>query len=72
MKILISAFTYWPAVDGVQNVTQYQAEGLAARGHDVTVLTGFLPDKDVPRRKSQRGTYPPFSCVYRHNDSPWG
>ena len=54
MRILICAFTYWPAVDGVQNVTQYQAEGLAARGHDVTVLTGFLPDKDEIGRASCR------------------
>ena len=57
MKILISAFTYWPAVDGVQNVTQYQAEGLAARGHDVTVLTGFLPDKDVPEEENHNGVH---------------
>ena len=40
MKILISVFTYWPDRNGVQNVTQYQAEGLAARGHEVTVLRG--------------------------------
>lgn len=41
MKILIVVFTYYPNKDGVQNVTQYQAEGLARLGHDVTVLTGF-------------------------------
>ena len=57
MRILICAFTYWPAVDGVQNVTQYQAEGLAARGHDVTVLTGFLPDKDVPEEENHNGVH---------------
>lgn len=39
MKILITAFTYWPNVDGVQNVTTYQAEKLAEFGHDVTVIT---------------------------------
>lgn len=57
MKILISAFTYWPAVDGVQNVTEYQAEGLAARGHDVTVLTGYLPEKNLPEEEEHNGVH---------------
>ena len=39
MKILITTATYYPNTDGVQNVTQYQAEGLAMLGHDVTVVT---------------------------------
>jgi glycosyltransferase involved in cell wall biosynthesis len=39
MKILISSFTYYPNKDGVQNVTQYHAESLANKGHDVTVVT---------------------------------
>lgn len=39
MKILITVKTYWPEVNGVQNVTQYQAEGLAKKGHEVIVLT---------------------------------
>jgi glycosyltransferase involved in cell wall biosynthesis len=39
MKIVISSFTYYPNLDGVQKVTQYQAEGLASLGHDVSVLT---------------------------------
>lgn len=39
MKIIISTFTYYPNLDGVQKVTQYQAEGLAQLGHDVSVLT---------------------------------
>ena len=42
MKILIIVPTYSPNADGVQKVTQYQAEGLARRGHQVTVLTSFL------------------------------
>lgn len=39
MNILITVKTYWPEVNGVQNVTQYQAEGLAAKGHNVIVIT---------------------------------
>lgn len=57
MRILICAFTYWPAVDGVQNVTEYQAEGLAARGHDVTVLTGYLPEKNLPEEEEHNGVH---------------
>lgn len=50
MKILISVFTYYPNKDGVQNVTEYQAEGLAKKGHDVTIITEKVanqPDKEV-------------------------
>lgn len=39
MKILILVATYYPQKNGVQGVTQYQAEGLAALGHEVTVIT---------------------------------
>ena len=39
MKILFCVFTYYPNRDGVQTVTQYQAEGLAKLGHDITVIT---------------------------------
>lgn len=39
MKILFCTFTYYPNKDGVQTVTQYQAEGLSKLGHDVTVIT---------------------------------
>ncbi len=41
MKIVIAVFTYYPSVNGVQSVTQYQAEGLAKLGHEVTVITGM-------------------------------
>lgn len=50
MKILFTTFTYWPNVDGVQNVTTYQAEKLAEFGHDVTVITSKVnerPDQEV-------------------------
>lgn len=49
MKILFTTFTYWPNVDGVQNVTTYQAEKLAEFGHEVTVITSKIdgsPDKE--------------------------
>lgn len=50
MKILFTSFTYWPNVDGVQNVTTYQAEKLAEYGHDITVITSMiegLPNEEV-------------------------
>ena len=42
MKIIFTVATYWPRTDGVQMVTQYLAEGLAKRGHDVFVVTSKL------------------------------
>ena len=39
MKVLFCTFSYYPNKDGVQFVTQYQAEGLAKLGHEVTVIT---------------------------------
>lgn len=39
MKILFTVATYYPLKDGVQAITQYQAEYLAANGHKVTVIT---------------------------------
>lgn len=39
MKILIAVKNYWPSTGGVQSVTKYMAEGMAAKGHEVTVLT---------------------------------
>lgn len=38
MKILITVDSYYPDKNGVQNVTQYQAEGLVDLGHEVTVI----------------------------------
>lgn len=39
MKILFITHLYFPAVGGAERVFQRIAEGLAVRGHDVTVLT---------------------------------
>ena len=39
MKVVFTTHTYWPRKDGVQYVTQYLAEGLAKKGHEVVVFT---------------------------------
>lgn len=39
MKVIFTTHTYWPRKDGVQYVTQYLAEGLAKKGHEVVVFT---------------------------------
>lgn len=39
MNILFTVNTYKPHLDGVQFVTSYLAEGLAARGHRVELIT---------------------------------
>ena len=39
MKILFTTFSYYPERSGVPIVVQYLAEGLAARGHEVSVAT---------------------------------
>lgn len=39
MRIMIATPSYWPSQDGVTIITSYLAEGLAARGHEVCVVT---------------------------------
>lgn len=39
MKIVFTTHSYYPTQNGVQYVTEYLAEGLAHRGHEVAVLT---------------------------------
>lgn len=53
MKIIITVASYYPCKDGVQSVTQYHAEGLAAKGHDVTVITGLV--KNCPNTEIYNG-----------------
>ena len=53
MKITITVATYWPKLDGVQMVTQYHAEELARKGHDVTVITS--KSKDLPEMEKHNG-----------------
>ena len=45
MKILISCFTYWPEKNGVQNVTEYLAEGLSNM-NEVPVVTQSNNDRE--------------------------
>ncbi len=41
MKIVFTVASYFPSKNGVQYVTQYHAEGLAANGNQVTVITSI-------------------------------
>lgn len=48
MNVLFTVNTYYPLKDGVQLVTEYLAEGLVDRGHNVTVVTtknGFADEE---------------------------
>lgn len=45
MKIIFTTHTYYPEKNGVQSVTEYLAEGLAKKGHEVHVITRVLPDE---------------------------
>lgn len=53
MKLTITVATYWPLLDGVQMVTQYHAEELVKKGHDVTVITSRV--KDFPDTETHNG-----------------
>ena len=46
LRILHTAESYTPEVCGVQQTVQSISEGLAARGHQVTVATGWHPERD--------------------------
>ena len=56
MKIVVTVHTYWPARNGVQYVTQYLCEGLAAKGHDVTVIT-VVPNPEETSREEPIGVH---------------
>ena len=45
MRIVIATFTYPPLADGVSEHAKVLAEGLARRGHSVTVATEFHPER---------------------------
>ncbi len=45
MRILHTCWTYWPLRDGVAATMERVSEGLAAAGHEVTVATGFEPER---------------------------
>jgi len=46
LKVLHTVESYVPEVCGVQLTVQMISEGLAARGHQVTVATGWHPQRD--------------------------
>ncbi len=46
MKILICSDSYYPSVGGVQIVLQQIAERLAKRGHQITIATSKLADRE--------------------------
>lgn len=54
MKIVITVNTYYPLKDGVQFVTEYHAENLVKKGHQVTVITPNYGDKTEDNYKGVR------------------
>lgn len=55
MKILFTVHTYYPNKDGVQFVTEYLAEGLVKRGHQVDVLTYMYADRSSIKSEAHNG-----------------
>lgn len=57
MRVMIAVPSYWPSQDGVTNITSYLAEGLAAKGHDVFVLTsaGKGGLQELPEQETHKG-----------------
>lgn len=45
MRILISSYHFLPSIGGLETATLTLANGLAERGHDVTVVTATLAEK---------------------------
>lgn len=63
MKILFTTFSYYPETSGVPVVVQYLAEGLAKRGHKVSVVT-CMNGHDYKAQETLNGV-----TLYRFN---WG
>lgn len=57
MRIMFAVPSYWPSQDGVANITEYLAEGLAGRGHEVLCFTsaGNGGLQDLPEAESHNG-----------------
>lgn len=49
MRILICNEFYHPSIGGVQTVARQVAEGLVRRGHEVTVATSAMPERQAAR-----------------------
>ena len=61
MRILFTVSTYKPHKDGIQFVTSYLAEGLAAKGHAVDLIAYEYPDLTDKKEEWINGVY-----VIRH------
>lgn len=55
MRILFTVHTYYPNKDGVQFVTEYLAEGLVKRGHQVDVFTYYYPERTPLMKEVHNG-----------------
>lgn len=55
MKIVFTVNKYNPNLDGVQFVTNYLAEGLVAKGHDVFLVTTSYTVKPSPESETLNG-----------------
>lgn len=57
MRIMFAVPCYWPSQDGVTIITSYLAQGLAAKGHQVFVLTGAGNGglQELPEKESHQG-----------------
>lgn len=47
MRLIVTVERYAPAIGGAERVAQKVSEGLAARGHEVHVITGSTPGPDT-------------------------
>ncbi|HEX2095570.1 MAG TPA: glycosyltransferase family 4 protein [Longimicrobiaceae bacterium] len=64
MNVLLVAPAYFPAIGGGETHVRVLAEGLAARGHEVAVLTDRLRP-DWPERECLNGVAVLRTCRYR-------
>ena len=55
MNVLVTCHSYYPNNDGVQFVTQYLCEGLAKKGHVVTVVTNYYKNREMSNKETHNG-----------------
>ncbi len=58
MKIIHTVENYYPSVGGAQEVVRQISEHLAARGHDVTVVTSTYPNRAEEHRGVKIRSFP--------------
>lgn len=72
-RVLVVAFTYAPNVDGVANAAGLVAEGLAGRGHEVTVATLWNSQRRPPVESDNPKVYQfRLQASVRRHSSPRG